>query len=146
MRTGSTLTNILQSIFVRVDSQFRCPFSSRLGRLSGVKQLFYDVLPCLTTAPPSSLRCWIISDCWGVLRSSQTSLAVSAMGTEMKHAFPSVCTLSHPEFHSSSKISGQPVPFFSWLAISQVANTAHSPFLVKDFLLSNVFYILASTR
>lgn len=72
------------------------------------------------------------------------------MGTEMKNPFSSLCTSSHPEFHSSSNISGQLVPFFSlhpfyfFSHFSGIQNVAPSPFLVKDFLLSNIFSILAS--
>lgn len=53
-------------------------------------------------------------------------LSTRCNGAEMKNAFSSLCTLSHPEFHSSSNISGQLVPlFFSSLAISQVYRMWH---------------------
>lgn len=65
----------------------------------------------------------------------------------MKNAFSSLCTLSHPQFHSSSNISGQLVPFFFFTSHSSgTQNVAHSSFLVKDSLLGNVFSTWAAAR
>lgn len=82
-----------------------------------------------------------------MLGNPQNSSALGAMGTEMKNAFSSLCTSSHPEFHSSSNISGQLVPFFFFTSHSSgTQNAAHSSFLVKDSLLGNVFSIWAAAR